>query len=466
MISILFFSILIIVTWIYRSCWCSSFSDGFSVCHQHSRIEESLVALGGGWGQAVGARAGADAFGGGAPGLGAEAQGVAHRVGIEAEAQTHAAAKPVLVIIAGASAVLATGRHWSWLGILCSANACWGEDILEEGIGVEIKVCGWELWEKWGVIWLLLAVVAVVAAHVVEAVAASAKSISIIVVGHWHGTGRFGKVVVIHVWIVGVARVAWVILVPPAALSLAAVACVTVLLLLLLFLDGALLDVVGELCGGHPVGLLAVGLELRAPELCLSKCRRGVDHGGLAGLEVVTRGGAGAWAWGAGGGAAAGRGEGRGQGARQRGHGPGGRGELGAGPACCRLGLWKTEAIEGRRQGVQGEEASADIRVDVLKVDVAVLLAVEDLDGALLAHPVAHLPRVDPHGEVSREVLDDVGDGVAALSGGAVKDGVAGVGDLEASVGGSLEGLVWIPVALELVSQRILELLAKQVDTP
>ena len=66
----------------------------------------------------------------------------------------------------------------------------------------------------------------------------------------------------------------------------------TALLLLLLFLDGALLDVVGELCGGHPVGLLAVGLELRTPELCLSKCRRGVDHGGRPGLEVMGRGGA------------------------------------------------------------------------------------------------------------------------------------------------------------------------------
>ena len=73
---------------------------------------------------------------------------------------------------------------------------------------------------------------------------------------------------------------------------------------------------------------------------------------------------------------------------------------------------------------------------------------------------------MDLHGEVSRGVLDDVRDGVAALSGGSVKDGVAGVGDLEASVGGSLEGLVWIPMALEFVSQRILELLAKQVDTP
>ena len=118
-----------------------------------------------------------------------------------------------------------------------------------------------------------------------------------------------------------------------------------------------------------------------------------------------------------------------------------------------------------RGERVQGQEASS-LRADVLKVDVVLLLAVENLDGALLAHPVAHLPGVDPDGEVSGEVLDDVGDGVAALSGGAVKDGVAGVGDLEASVGGSLEGLVWIPVALELVSQRILELLAKQVDTP
>ena len=106
------------------------------------------------------------------------------------------------------------------------------------------------------------------------------------------------------------------------------------------------------------------------------------------------------------------------------------------------------------------------VRVDVLEVDVAVLLAVEDLDGALLTHPVAHLPGVNPDGQVRWEVLDDVSDRVTALPGGAVKDGVAGVGDLEASIGRSLEGLVWIPVALEFVSQRILELLAKQVDTP
>ena len=78
----------------------------FSVCHQDSRIEESLIALGRGRGQTVRAGAGADALGGGAPGLRPEAQSIAHSVGIEAK--THPAAKPVLVIIAGASTVLAT----------------------------------------------------------------------------------------------------------------------------------------------------------------------------------------------------------------------------------------------------------------------------------------------------------------------------------------------------------------------
>jgi len=60
-----------------------------------------------------------------------------------------------------------------------------------------------------------------------------------------------------------------------------------VLLLLLLFLDGTLLDVVGEFCGRHSVGLLAVGLELGAPELGLSKCCGGVDHGLLSRGKVV-----------------------------------------------------------------------------------------------------------------------------------------------------------------------------------
>ena len=80
----------------------------FSVCHQDSRIEESLIALGRGRGQTVRAGAGADALGGGAPGLRPEAKSIAHSVCIEAKAQAHPAAKPVLVIIAGASAVLAT----------------------------------------------------------------------------------------------------------------------------------------------------------------------------------------------------------------------------------------------------------------------------------------------------------------------------------------------------------------------
>ena len=118
-----------------------------------------------------------------------------------------------------------------------------------------------------------------------------------------------------------------------------------------------------------------------------------------------------------------------------------------------------------RGERVQGQEASS-LRADVLKVDVVLLLAVENLHGALLTHPVAHLARVDPDGQVGGEVLYDVGDGVAALPGGAVEHGVGRVGDLEASVGGPLEGLVWVPVALELVPQRGLQLLAEQVDPP
>ena len=368
-----------------------------------------------------------------------------------------------------------------------------GEDVLEEGVGVEVEVGVGELREQGRVVRLVVVAVvaAVQATAAVAAVAAEPKPIVIV----WHGVGSRGlwKVVVVHVGVVAVARVgvagvAGVVLVVEASLWLGAVWVLAVTVLLLLLLDGALLDVVGELSRRHAVGFLAVGLELGAPELGLSKCGGRVDHGRVPGLEVVGRGGAGR---GAGGGVAGsggvaalagpGRGQGRGQRPRQRRHGApapaaGARQWAGAGhhgaAVPCRgpgaVGLWKTEAIEGGGEGVQRQEPGPGVGVaHVLQGHAAVLLlAVEDLDGALLAHPVAHLPGVDPDGEVSGEVLDDVGDGVAALPGGAVEHGVGRVGDLEASVGGPLEGLVWVPVALELVPQRGLQLLAEQVDPP
>ena len=114
---------------------------------------------------------------------------------------------------------------------------------------------------------------------------------------------------------------------------------------------------------------------------------------------------------------------------------------------------------------VQGQEASP-LRADILKVDVVLLLAVENLHRPLLAHPVAHLARVDPDGQVGGEVLYDVGDGVAALPGSPVEDGVRGVRDLETSVGRAFEWFVWIPVTLELVTQGTVQFLTEQVDPP
>ena len=73
-------------------------------------------------------------------------------------------------------------------------------------------------------------------------------------------------------------------------------------LLLQGFLHGSLLNIVGKLSGGHSVWFLAVGLELRAAELGLSKSRRCVHDGRLAGVEGGTQvGGGEAGGWGGGG---------------------------------------------------------------------------------------------------------------------------------------------------------------------
>ena len=64
-----------------------------------------------------------------------------------------------------------------------------------------------------------------------------------------------------------------------------------------------------------------------------------------------------------------------------------------------------------------------------------VALRVEDLDRAFLADAVADFSRVDPDGQVRRQVLHNVGDGVARLPSRPVQDRVGGVCDLQASVG-------------------------------
>lgn len=80
-------------------------------------------------------------------------------------------------------------------------------------------------------------------------------------------------------------------------------------------------------------------------------------------------------------------------------------------------------------------------------------LRVEYLDGSLLADPVADLSGVDPYGQVSWQVLHDVGHWVARLPGRPVEHGVGWVGDLEASECGSLEWLVRVPVVSKLVPE-------------
>lgn len=57
-----------------------------------------------------------------------------------------------------------------------------------------------------------------------------------------------------------------------------------------------------------------------------------------------------------------------------------------------------------------------------------VALGIEDLNGAFLADAVAHLSGVDPNCQVRGQVLDEVRDGIAGLSGGPLHDRIVGIG--------------------------------------
>ena len=65
--------------------------------------------------------------------------------------------------------------------------------------------------------------------------------------------------------------------------------------------------------------------------------------------------------------------------------------------------------------------------------------------GPLLQKLLAHLSGVDPDGEVLREVLDDVRDGVARLAGRALQHRVVGVRHAQAS-GGEGQGKVKVDI--------------------
>ena len=92
----------------------------------------------------------------------------------------------------------------------------------------------------------------------------------------------------------------------------------------------------------------------------------------------------------------------------------------------------------------------------------ALLVLVENADGAVLADAVAHLERVDPHGELRGERGVDEGRREAAALAGLRDDRVHLAVDPDASVARSLEGLLREPVvavpAPQHLHQRQLEL--------
>lgn len=130
----------------------------------------------------------------------------------------------------------------------------------------------------------------------------------------------------------------------------------------------------------------------------------------------------------------------------------------------------EAESSEGRAYSFDGPEALglgveglghlAVSRALVVRVSV---LGVEDLHRVHLADSVAHFAGVHPDGQLSWKVLQDVLDGHTALFRGALQDRVHGVSSLEASERRPLERLLGVPVTLELVLQRLLELLAEDI---
>lgn len=100
--------------------------------------------------------------------------------------------------------------------------------------------------------------------------------------------------------------------------------------------------------------------------------------------------------------------------------------------------------------------------VDV-ELDAAAVLVVQDLDGALLADPVAHLARVYPDGQVLGQVFQDVLYGHAALPGRLLEHGIDGRARFDASVCGPTVRFLRVPVAGELFGQTLFQFLAEYV---
>ena len=278
--------------------WFSPSHQTSSVGYQDTWVGETIILLVRRRRQGVRAGAGAHTLGGGGPGLWAQER-ITQLVCIEAAQSAHSSAQPVVI-----AAVLPGGRHWGGGGggEGSVAHPGRGEDVLEEGIRVKIKVIG-ELREKGRVVWL---VVVWAGAGGVEA----SEPKSVITVWSWGWTWTCHwllAIVEVDVWIVGVGRVGprrrveLIIESSSSTSSVLLILLVVTALLVLLLLYGALLDVVGELGGRHPVGFLAVGLELGAAELGLSKGGGRVDHRGVARLEGLARGRAGVAGGGGGG---------------------------------------------------------------------------------------------------------------------------------------------------------------------
>lgn len=101
-----------------------------------------------------------------------------------------------------------------------------------------------------------------------------------------------------------------------------------------------------------------------------------------------------------------------------------------------------------------------------VELDAAAVLVIQDLDGALLADPVAHLARVYPNGQVLGQVFQDVLYGHAALPRRLLEHGVDGRARFDTSVRGAAVRFFRVPVTGELFSQALFQLLAEYVHPP
>lgn len=101
-----------------------------------------------------------------------------------------------------------------------------------------------------------------------------------------------------------------------------------------------------------------------------------------------------------------------------------------------------------------------------VELDSTAGLVVQDLDGAFLANPIAHLARVHPDGQVLGQVFQDILYGHATLAGRFLEHWVDRRARLDAPVRGAAIRFLRVPVAGEFLSQALFQFLAEYVHPP